>query len=218
MSKIKNLYIKLRIAVDQWRKRRKLNFHDFTIISNNCWAATAVYQPFGLKYNTPTVGLFIMDEDYIKMLENLDYYLSAQLDFILPQESKYYNKISQNGNKEVNYPIAILGGDVEIHFLHYSNQKEALKKWQRRCKRINKNRLLIKMSLRDSGYSYHQMIQRFLSLPFPNKICFIPDEIKTSCQELIHVPELTRLNLVGGDETEISLRYIDIISLLNNLQ
>ncbi len=59
------LFFKLKAQCDMWSRRRRLKHTDFSIISNNCWAGTAVYQPFGLKYNTPTVGLFFMDEDYI---------------------------------------------------------------------------------------------------------------------------------------------------------
>lgn len=218
MGKIRNAITKLKTSLRQWRERRKLKYRDFTIISNNCWAATAVYQPFGLRYNTPTIGLFIMDEDYIRMLENLDFYLDSDLRFIKPNESKYYDKISDNGKKEVSYPIAVIGNDVEIHFLHYHSKDEAKTKWQRRCARINRNRLLIKMSLRDSGYDQDEMCCRFLRLPIPNKICFVPTSVAVRSPELIRVPSLSHLNLVGGDETESTLQQIDICSIINSIE
>lgn len=218
MSMLHNAAIKLTTAIRQWRRRRKLKFTDFTIISNNCWAATAVYQPFGLKYNTPTVGLFIMDEDYIRMLENLEYYLKSELTFIEPHDSKYYDKISAHGTKDIFYPIAKLGNDVEIHFLHYRSRDEARQKWIRRVARINHDKLLIKMSLRDKGYDHHEMLQRFLSLPFANKVFFIPEGIGVKAPELIVVPELTHLNLFGGDETEYTLRRINVYKLLNSIR
>lgn len=218
MSKIRNAITKLKTAARQWRERRKLNCTDFTIISNNCWAATAIYQPFGLKYNTPTVGLFIMDEDYIHMLENLNHYLKADLKFILPTESRYYAKISDNGSKDITYPIATLGGDVEIHFLHYHSEEEAKAKWNRRCARVNFNNLIVKMSLRDSGYDQDEMCTRFLRLKYPNKICFVPDTVKVKSPNIIPISELSRLNLVGGDETEYTLRRINVYELLNSLK
>lgn len=174
MSKIKNVFIKLGLKYNKWRRHRRLKVKDFSIISNNCWAATAVYQPFGLKYNTPTVGLFIMDEDYIRFLENLEYYLSADLKFIDTTESKYYDKITSRGTKSVTYPIARLGGDIEIHFMHYQSKEDAAEKWLRRIRRINRENLLIKMSLRDSGYDVDAMLRRFIALPYKNKICFTP--------------------------------------------
>lgn len=215
MGKFRNAIIKIRYKYNQWRERKKLRFTDFSIISNNCWAGTAVYQPFGLKYNTPTVGLFIMDEDYIQMLERLDYYMKQTPQFISPEESKYYDKISEGGKKAVTYPIATIGGDVELHFLHYHSKEEALTKWKRRVERINYDRLLIKMSLRDSGYDIEEMQKRFTSLPFRNKICFSPSESRDKC--IITVPELETLNLVGGDETDYTLLHIDIITILNKI-
>lgn len=215
MGKFRNAIIKIRYKYNQWRERKKLRFTDFSIISNNCWAGTAVYQPFGLKYNTPTVGLFIMDEDYIQFIGNLKWYLSQSPIFISPEESKYYDKISAGGTKSVTYPIAKLGEDVELHFLHYHSEDEALTKWQRRVQRVNFDKLLVKMSLRDSGYNKISMLERFCSLPYKNKICF--SSIEYSSSEVVYVPELEKLNLVGGDETDYTLRHIDIITLLNTI-
>lgn len=131
MGKLKNAITKLRSKYAQWKNRRKLKSTEFSVISNNCWAGTAIYQPFGLKYNTPTVGLFLMDEDYIRFLERLEWYLQQTPRFIRPEQSKYYDKISNNGNVQVSYPIAIIGDDVELFFMHYHSEQEALTKWQR---------------------------------------------------------------------------------------
>lgn len=217
MSKIRNAIIKLKNSYYQRKRRSKLKYKDFTIISNNCWAGTAVYQPFGLKYNTPTVGLFIMDEDYIRFLERLEWYLTQTPIFIAPQKSRYYDRISERGTKEISYPIAVLGNDVELHFLHYHSQSEALQKWTRRCRRINFDRLIVKMSLRDNGYDIQQMHSRFKRLSYNNKFCFSLEPDAGGSNEIITVPELRQLNLVGGDETECTLRHIDLLKILNDL-
>lgn len=216
LQKLKNAITKLRIKWLQCRRRRRLRHTDFSIISNNCWAGTAVYQWFGLKYNTPTVGLFIMEEDYIRFLERLDWYMAQTPVIIRPKQSKYYNKISANGTKPVAYPIATIGGDVEIHFLHYLDAEEAIAKWMKRKHRINYDRLLVKMSLRDSGYDIATMLNRFNKLPYKNKICFSPEGYDSP--DVVVVPELRILNLVGGDETEYTLRHIDIDNLLNSIE
>lgn len=215
MGKLKDVLIKLRIKYRQRCERLKLKQTEICIISNNCWAGTAVYQPFGLKYNTPTVGLYFMDEDYICFLERLYWYLNQSLEFISPEKSKYYDKISDNGNRKVKYPIALLGGDVEVHFLHYSNCEEARKKWERRARRLNPNKMLVKMSIRDNGYDIPTMLNRFCNLPYKNKICFSPIPYPSS--SIVCVPELKTLNLVGGDETEYTLKRIDVYSLLNSI-
>ena len=216
MGKFRNAITKARNLYEQWKMRRKLRCTDFSIISNNCWAGTAVYQPFGLKYNTPTVGLFIMDEDYIRFIENLKWYLNQSLQFIEPRESKFYDKISKGGPATISYPIATIGSDVEIHFLHYHSKEEAENKWLRRVKRVNFDRLLVKMSLRDSGYDKTAMLDRFCGLPYKNKLCFSPVDYPSS--EVIYVPDLETLNLVGGDETESTLKYIDITKVLNSIE
>lgn len=216
MAKLRNAFFKLKVQCDRWSRRRRLKHTDFSIISNNCWAGTAVYQPFGLKYNTPTVGLFIMDEDYIRFLERLDWYLKQELQFIAPSASRYYDKISEGRTKDVLYPIAVIGGDVELHFLHYHDKHESMSKWLRRVNRVNWDRLLIKMSLRDTGYDVQNLLERFNSLPFRNKICFSPLASNSKC--IIEVPELKTLNLVGGDETDSTLRHINIYELLNSIK
>lgn len=217
MSKISKLVAVILAKYNQIKERSKLNCADFSIISNNCWAGTAVYQRFGLKYNTPTVGLFIMDEDYIEFLEHLSFYLNCDIEFINPKTSKFYSKISNNGKENVNYPIGLLGNKVEIHFLHYHDNYEALSKWERRKDRINFNRMLIKMSLRDIEYDQKAIIERFEALPFKNKICFSPKQVQSEFSNIVWVPELVKLNIVGGDETDCTLKYIDLLNILNNI-
>ncbi len=217
MGKILNAIIKIQNLIEQHKKRKGLKDTDFCVISNNCWAGTAIYQPFGLRYNTPTVGLFIMDEDYICFLERLDYFLQQTLQFIRPEQSKYYNKISRNGTQQITYPIGVLDNQVEIHFLHYHSVQEASEKWLRRIKRINHDRLIIKMSLRDEDCNMPDIITRFMALPFSNKICFSPIQAPDNSPNIIHIPELSKLNLVGGDETEVTLARFPLLPYLNSL-
>ena len=44
----------------------ELDNKDFTIISNNCWGGM-IYESYGMQKLSPTVGLFFMSEDYIKL-------------------------------------------------------------------------------------------------------------------------------------------------------
>lgn len=211
-NKIKNLFIHIKNAWDCWKERQHLVHTDFSIISNNCWGG-AIYQRFGLKYTTPTVGLFIMDEDYIKFLENLQSYLTKELVFIQPKQSKYYSYLTAERHREITYPIAQLG-DIEIFFMHYQSEKEAKEKWQRRKSRINYNRLLVKMSQRNSNSV--EILQRFEQLPYKNKICFTA--LNFPGKDIIQCPELTTLNIQGGDETSYTLQKVDIYNLLNNIK
>lgn len=197
----------------QWQERRKLKVKDFSIISNNCWAGFA-YQQFGLPYNTPTIGMGFVDDDYIKFLENFDYYISLTPVFINPKDAKDYPLRKKLHGKEIEYPVAKLD-DITIWFTHYKTECEALQKWERRKERINREHLLIKWSQR---YNQNpELLHRFLNLPFKNKIAFVEPTSPIEDPRVIKIPELTELNIKGGDETEYTLRRIDIYNLLNSL-
>lgn len=53
-------------------KRFGLKNKKFSIISNNCWGGI-VYDIFGLQYLSPTIGLFMFSDDYIRFCENLKF-------------------------------------------------------------------------------------------------------------------------------------------------
>ena len=48
------------------------------------------------------------------------------------------------------------------------------------------------------AYTKFKVLERFEKLPFKNKICFI--ESVREGKEFIYIPELKRLNVLGGDE------------------
>lgn len=211
-QKIRNANIKYRRRKECTDRRKQLKFTDFTIISNNCWGGL-VYQYFGLQYASPTIGLFMMDDDYIKFLENLDYYLSKPLVFISHAESKYEERLQRETTAKESYPIALLD-DVEVHFMHYKSSEEAQKKWEYRKARINKEHILVKMSQRSSNNL--TILERFEKLPYKNKICFT--ESVHEGKEYIHIPELKRLNIQGGDETPFVMERVNLVKLINNMQ
>ncbi len=102
------------------------------------------------------------------MLRDLKYYLSqADLTFISHDESKYKEEVVKNGEYN-KYPIGLLGGKVEIHFLHYTDQYEAQQKWQRRLNRIHWDNLVVKFSDRD--LCTPELLKEFHQLPFPKTL------------------------------------------------
>ncbi|MEZ8631941.1 DUF1919 domain-containing protein [Vibrio lentus] len=140
---------------------------DFSIISDNCWGGF-VYQNFDLEYKTPFIGLFIFAPDYIRMLKSLTVYLEKEVYFIPANKSRYIDEMKRHGIYNC-YPIGVLG-DVELHFMHYQSEEEAIKKWNRRLKRLNYDNLIIKFWEGD-GASLDD-IQEFNKLEFKNKHCF----------------------------------------------
>ena len=159
ITKINNGFKKVQNYIRCSLRRKKLRNKDFTIISNNCWAGF-IYQKYGLQYKTPTIGLFFIGNDYIKFCKKLKYYVNQDLKFISFSESKNYDLIK--GDRE--YPIARLD-DIEIYFMHYKTKKEAKEKWYRRCKRINYDSLIFKVSQRE-GFTKQDMEEFMFDLFF----------------------------------------------------
>lgn len=193
-------------------RKSKLKNTNFTIISNNCYAGW-VYRYFNLPYYTPTVGLFIMPNDYIKLLNNLDYYLKkCQLEFIDPDASKYANYLSIHVDRFKSYPIGKLG-DIEIHFLHYSSKEEAYEKWTRRAKRINWNNIIIKFDDQNGCTLKH--LENFANIKkYQKKICFVAKKEEQINKDFIYVKEFKKDKYMI-DDTWFSNKYIKLIDFLN---
>lgn len=138
---------------------------NLTIISNNCWGGI-FYRNNNLKYLSPTLGMFFIGNEYIKFIYNLKHYIECELKFIKLEDSKYsdyLNKIQYNG-------LIGLLEDVEICFLHYENEKEALEKWNRRKTRINYNNILYKFN--DQNLCTYHDLEMFEKFEAKNKILF----------------------------------------------
>lgn len=163
----------------EWRlykefKRRKLKNTTPTIISSNCngefW-----YYDMKLKFLSPTINLSFDMNDYVKMLENLRWYMEQQ---ILPYEDNRFE-----------FPTGKLA-DVEIRFNHYNTFDEAVAKWDERKKRIDWDNLFI-LGIDGDNCSYKTM-QRFDKLPYKNKVIFTH----------IPYPEIESSYYISGFENE----------------
>lgn len=158
-------------------RNRKLFDKDITIISNNCWGGH-VYRYLGIKYLSPTIGLYFFANDYVKFCENLKYYISQELKFISVNESKHKEILAE---RNTTCPIGILD-DVEIIFLHYGSEQEALEKWNRRSKRINWNNIVVKFS--EQNCCGIKEIMAFDKLPYDRKIMFTTKDYHANSQIL----------------------------------
>ncbi len=160
--KLRNAYIK----ITSKNRKKKIKNTNFTIISNNCWGGI-VYESYNLPKNSPTVGMYFMAEEYIKFVSNLAYYTQeCKMSFISPESARHKDFYALD-NRFGSYPIAIIG-DVEIALLHFHSEAEAIDKWERRCKRINWNKLLVKMN--DQNGCEHKHAEKFMNLPINNKL------------------------------------------------
>lgn len=163
ISRAKKTWLDITLPVRNFFERRRLRNHSVTVISNNCWGGFML-KYHHLPFNTPFIGLFVMPEDYIKILENPEL-LKTPLHFISKAESRYPDA------HENTYPIGVIGDGVEIHFLHYRDEDEARAKWERRVRRINWSNAIVKFS-DEVGPTPPELIKRFDSLPYRCKVCF----------------------------------------------
>lgn len=167
MSIIKEIYRLLRKIVQSFfRNRRNSHMRQRlinrtpTIICDNCIAGV-IYHDLGLPFLSPTINLYFLPDDYIKFLENLDYYLLCDL-----QDSGEYGV--DEGRK---FPIGTLG-DIKIYFMHYTSFEEAAEKWKDRCQRIDMENLFIIMTQRDGNNCTYEHMVAFDKLKYRNKILF----------------------------------------------
>ncbi len=200
LRKLQNAVFKCHTWCNQLKLRRQLKSKDFSIISNNCWGSF-VYQKYGLQYTSPTVGLYILGHDFVKLCARWEWYMEQKLMFIPWEESTYYYAIKDCKP----YPVAKLG-DIEIYFMHYHSEDEASEKWYRRVKRINPNHMIFKLSQREECSKAD--VEAFMKLPLAHKVCFAYDPVPGT----VHIPELEGF---VGDETEIINRYYNDLNILN---
>lgn len=154
----------------EWRiykeiKKRKLKNTTPTIISSNC-NGEYLYYDMKLRFLSPTINLSFDMNNYVKMLENLRWYMEQP---IVPFEDDQFD-----------YPTGMLG-DIEIRFNHYKTFDEAVAKWEERKRRINWDNLFI-LGIDGDNCTYDSL-KRFDALPYKNKVIFthIPyPEIKSS--------------------------------------
>lgn len=189
--------------------RKQLKKTNFTIISNNCWGGV-VYEHFGLKKQSPTIGSYFFAEEYIRFVSNLDYYLKCDLQFIKVEASKYSDLIKLK--KQENVPIGILG-DIEIMFLHYHSCDEAKEKWDRRIKRVNRDNLIIKFS--EQNLCKYDHLRHFDNLPYKKKIMFTKNNYP-QLNSAIQLPFYENKVSLLSDIHEYRFAMRDVLRLINS--
>ncbi|MGN0334355.1 MAG: DUF1919 domain-containing protein [Lachnospiraceae bacterium] len=135
------------------KMRRQLKNKNFTILSCNC-AAGIIYHRYNQPFLSPTINLWIEQNDFLKFVSDLDFYLAQELHFI---------------ETDAGYPVAECG-DIKIWFNHYTSEKDAEEKWNSRKNRINRKNLFILMSERD-GITREDIL-KLGEVPCKNRVIF----------------------------------------------
>ena len=172
-----------------------------TLICNNCTGAMVLHDS-GLRFNTPTVNLFMYPEYYIEYLENLQYYLNTTLEDITNDSS---------------YPIGLLGKNVRIDFLHYPSFVKALTKWKQRSTRVDLENLYIVLVERDG--CTEDILFRFDKLPYKNKVALVHKPYpKIKCAYVMpNCAEENQLRQIIDYKGHLGNRYYDLFNWTNFL-
>ena len=151
-----------------------------TVIASNC-IGTFMYYDMRLQFRSPTINLSFDMNDFVRFLENLNWYLAQP---VVPYEDSRFD-----------YPCGMIG-DVEIRFNHYKTFAEAAEKWETRRARIDWDNLFI-IGIDGDGCAY-ESLQRFDALPYKNKVIFTHKPY----------PEFTSAYHIPGFEAEGEVRQL----------
>lgn len=131
--------------------KAKLQTKDFTVLSQNCIGGV-FYHDMGLQFTSPTINLYLTGKDFVAFVLNLDYYLSLKLRMTWGEEC----------------PIGYLD-DIAIYFMHYRTCQEAESAWERRKKRINREKIVVLCT--DMEDFTDEVYVRWRQIPYP-KVLF----------------------------------------------
>jgi len=203
---MKDAFIKLchKIFLPPYEKdmRSRLENKDFTFLSSNCTAGI-IYHRLGMKFLSPTINMFIWQDDFLKFVLDLEHYLAQELRFIETEEP---------------YPVAMLD-DIKLYFNHYSTDEEARNSWEERKARMNMDNIVILMCDRD-GITEEDML-KLDQLPCTNKVILTAkDHPNVSCA--FQLPEYAQDEFVGyylgknaiTDKTIVE-KHFDFVKWLN---
>ena len=141
-----------------FKEYAKLHHSRVSIIAKNCWGGFTYHSLF-MKFTSPFINMFLSDEGYMKVLGNLEYYMSLPL-----------AEDDSEAAKGKAYPCALLG-DVNIDLNHYKSFDEAKKCWDERVCRINWDNLFVMTYTADINVA-----QEFDSLPYGKKVIFTSED------------------------------------------
>lgn len=188
---------------------RGIKSRDFSIIASNC-TGTLPYRFLKMPHQSPTVNLFFHAPCYIQFASRLEYYLGKELRFV--SQSKYPE--AHDTHAKFNfYPIGVLG-DIEIHFMHYDSEDDALDKWNRRKKRINRDKLIFAFTDRD--LCTPELMQQFDDLDLPGQKILLTAHICPWLESAVHIPAYRGQSEMGDGYTNYdTLMHIDYRALVD---
>lgn len=148
--------------------KEMLEIREFTVISQNCIGGV-FYHDMGLQFTSPMINLFLTGKDFVTFALNLEYYLSLKLRMTWGEE----------------YPIGYLD-DVAIHFMHYYTCQEAESAWEKRKKRIKRDKIIALCT--DMEEFTDEVYERWKQIPYP-KVLFTAKRKYANEPDTVFFPE-----------------------------
>ncbi len=100
------------------------------IISRDC-VGGVLYKRMGIQFTSPTIKLFMTNEDFVLFCLNIKEFLNASVEEVHTDNA---------------YPvgqIATKKGSIKLYFMHYNSFSDARNSWERRKKRMDFNNLVV---------------------------------------------------------------------------
>lgn len=171
--------------------------------SSNCFAGR-LYQNLNMEYTSPTVGLWFLPADYVEFCEKLPYFLNSEIVWTECSKTEIGNL--NRGKIEHYYPIGLIDGKIEVHFLHYDTRDEAWGKWKRRAERVDYNNIFF-IGMDQNGCTEAD-IKAFDALPYRKKVFFSSKPVEGN--SIIFIPEFQEQGYVGDpfQKAHIFYRYL----------
>lgn len=160
------------------------------IISNNC-SGVRLLQDFNLRYDSPTIALQIMPEEFTKFCQNLKWYMEQEITeykYFSDEHKQYFANMYGGG---IDF-VCGLCGDVAIVFQHYDSWEDAKTKWDRRKARLDYSNLAYIFCLDNPRYV--KEAQDFSNANIPNSFIFTRDFDIEGKHYRYHVPEVNPYN------------------------
>lgn len=154
-----------------FEKYIKLKNSKISIISRTCLGGM-LSRTVGLEYLSPFRNMNIEEEDYMKLLNDFDTYMSYEL--VDSGEQLF------NDSEQIYFPVMLLN-DVKVRYPHFKSAEQALSDWNARKNRINRSNLFV-MNITESK----EVAERFSRLKFQNKVCFT--NFKSDIPNTIYLP------------------------------
>lgn len=166
-----------------WERYMKILDNPPTLITEACYGGY-IYNQLGMQFFSPFINTRISENDYLKLINNVSYYLNQNLQVgnDIQKTEEMQTKIGEDISwGKMGYPIAMLG-DLKLHAIHAKDLKSYMDEWERRRQRINWDNIWILMIIENE-----EILEKFKAIKYEKKIGIYYRE--TDCKQIIALNE-----------------------------